>query len=336
MTPAGSCWDPPGSPVPEPRPRATGSRDPPARSDSRTPPAGGPDGLGTCPLGVPRPFRPRPKGWSHLPAGRGCGFPGRRRGLPARGIRPAPKPGTGHASPADGGGHLRARRRITRPGGTPAACRCPPPLLRMAGHRVCSTLIGDPSRTGRQFPGAVGNWLRDVRGALRIVHAPRHLHKVGRRSAAEPAPRQCCPALPKALFTIPRKAAPLDPVPTPFCAPRGTGGRACPGEWRVVCRYGHELLWTDAAGRASCSRGSRKPPRRGCGPAGRRRAQRPHRLRHRTRAAFEGVPRYDPDIPEAAAFGTVTHGTARRGLPGRIGLRISVVETGKGRLPCRA
>ena len=102
-------------------------------------------------------------------------------------------------------------------------------------------------------PGAVGNWLRDVRGALRIVHAPRHLHKVGRRSDAEPAPRQCCPALPKTLFTVPREAAPLDPVPTPFCAPRGTGGRACPGEWRVVCRYGHELLRTDAAGRASCS-----------------------------------------------------------------------------------
>ena len=272
--------------------------------------------------------------------------PGRPRlRLPGSASRP-PRPG--HPTGPEAGNRTCITRRRRRP----PPCTTPhhPTGRHACSMPVSAAIAADGGTPGmlnpdrRSFahrpavprPGAVGNWLRDVRGALRIVHAPRHLHKVGRRSAAEPAPRQCCPALPKALFTVPREAAPLDPVPTPFCAPRGTGGRACPGEWRVVCRYGHELLWTDAAGRASCSRGSRKPLRRGCGPAGRRRAQRPHRLRHRTRAAFEGVPRYDPDIPEAAAFGIVTHGTARRGLPGRIGLRISVVETGKGRLPCRA
>ena len=282
----------------------------------------------------------RPKGWSHLPAGRGCGFPGRRRGVPARGIRPAPKPGTGHASPADGGGHLRARGRITRPGGTPAACRCPPPLLRMAGHRVCSPLIGDPSRTGRQFPAPVrlgtGSEMSVGRSGLftppgtsirSAAVPPPNLH---RDNAVRRCPRPCSRSLARLRRSIPspprsarrgeRAAAPA-PANGASCAVTATNssGRTRPGGRRVP-------------------RGSRKPPRRGCGPAGRRRAQRPHRLRHRTRAAFEGVPRYDPDIPEAAAFGIVTHGAARRGLPGRIGFkgRISVVETGKGRLPCRA
>ena len=73
------------------------------------------------------------------------------------------------------------------------------------GTRGASLPTGDPLRAGQQFPagGAVYDQLRHVREALRIVHAPQHLRKVGRRPVAEPArrqPRQCCPVLFKALF----------------------------------------------------------------------------------------------------------------------------------------
>ena len=93
------------------------------------------------------PMSPLSAGSRNLPAGSGCSSAIRTRFVIRRAVSvnargsgsysgprsAAPKPGTGHARPADSG-RPRAGGRITRSGGTPAGSRCPPPLARTAGR----------------------------------------------------------------------------------------------------------------------------------------------------------------------------------------------------------